>query len=145
MNIFMQPLAELSEYEEIIKDMKNNAYPIQVTGCVDGQKSQFISCIGQNFKYKVIIAPDEIKAKEMYDEYRLFDREVMLYPAKDIIFYTADIHGSAILHDRLQVIKRIIEGIPTTIITTIDAGMDSLLPLEYIKSNNKPFIIYYCT
>ena len=65
MNIFMQPLAELSEYEEIIKDMKNNAYPIQVTGCVDGQKSQFISCIGQNFKYKVIIAPDEIKAKEM--------------------------------------------------------------------------------
>lgn len=135
MNIFMQPLAELSEYEEIMKDMKNNAYPIQVTGCVVGQKSQFISCIGQDFKYKVIIAPDEIKAKELYDEYRLFDREVMLYPAKDIIFYTADIHGSAILHDRLQVIKRIIEGLPTTIITTIDAGMDSLLPLEYIKNN----------
>ena len=135
MNIFMQPLAELSEYEEIMKDMKKNTYPIQVTGCVDGQKSQFISCIGQDFKYKVIVAPDEIKAKEMYEEYRLFDREAMLYPAKDIIFYTADVHGSAILHDRLQVIKRIVEGIPTTIITTIDAGMDSLLPLEYIKSN----------
>ena len=64
MNIFMQPLAELSEYEEIMKDMKKNTYPIQVTGCVDGQKSQFISCIGQDFKYKVIVAPDEIKANQ---------------------------------------------------------------------------------
>ena len=135
MNIFMQPLTELNEYENIMNDMKKKSYPIQVTGCVEGQKCQFVSCIGQEYKYKVIIAPDEIKAKEIYDDYRLFDKEVYIYPAKDIIFYTADIHGSAILHDRLQVIKRLIEGTPTTIITTINAGIDSLLPLDYIKNN----------
>ena len=135
MNIFMQPLTELNEYENIMNDMKKKSYPIQVTGCVEGQKCQFVSCIGQEYKYKVIIAPDEIKAKEIYDDYRLFDKEVYIYPAKDIIFYTADIHGSAILHDRLQVIKRLIEETPTTIITTINAGIDSLLPLDYIKNN----------
>lgn len=135
MNIFMQPLVELSEYENIRKDMQSNAYPIHVTGCVEGQKCQFINGIGEGYKYKVIIVPDEIKAKEIYDDYKLFDKEVFIYPAKDIIFYTADVHGSAILHDRLQVIKRIAEGLPTTIITTINAGMDSILPIEYIQKN----------
>ena len=73
--------------------------------------------------------------KEIYDDYRLFDKDVYLYPAKDIIFFTADIHGNAIMRDRLSVLRRLIEGLPTTIITTIECGMDNLLPLDYLKNN----------
>ena len=58
-----------------------------------------------------------------------------MYPAKDLIFFTADIHGNAITRDRLVVLRRIMEGLPTTIITTIECGMDNLLPLEYLKNN----------
>ena len=135
MNVFLQPLLELSEYNDIVDDIKKNKFPIQVTGCVEGQKSQLISSLGSKYKYKLIIVSDDVKAKEVYDDYRLFDKDVYLYPAKDIIFYNADIHGSAILRERLRVVKRLAMGLPTTIITTIDSGLDNLLSLDYIRQN----------
>ena len=36
-------------------------------------------------KYKVIVTYNDLKAKEIYEEYRFYDRNVMLYPAKDLI------------------------------------------------------------
>ena len=135
MNIFHQPLEELIEYNDIVGDIKKNKFPIQVTGVVDGQKSQIMSALGKDYKFRVIIAADELKAKEIYDDYRLFDKEVYMYPAKDIIFFTADIHGNAIIRDRLVVLRRLIDGLPTTIITTLECGMDNLLPLDYLKKN----------
>ena len=142
MNIFYQPLEELTEYNEIVSDIKNQKFPIQVTGVVDGQKSQLMSSLGRDFKYKLIIAADEIKAKEMYEDYRIFDKDVYLYPAKDVIFFTADIHGNAIIRDRLVVLRRLMEGLPTTIISTIECGMDNLLPLDYLRSNVSTFLYW---
>ena len=130
MQSILEPLAELKEFQEIQKNIQNNISPVQVTGCMDSQKSHLIAGLGKEYPYKVIIAANDIKAKEIYEDYRLYDRNVFLYPAKDAIFYSADVRGNTIVRERLQVLKRLIEKQPTCIITTLDGGMDKLLPLN---------------
>ena len=133
MNTFTQPLSELKEFSQIKKDLLAKETPVYVTGCIDSQKCHLMYGIGEQAKYRVIVTYNETKAKEIYDDFKLYDKNVYLYPAKDIIFFSADIHGNAIVQNRIKVLQRLIEGLDTTIITTIDGGMDRILPLEYLK------------
>lgn len=132
MKSILEPLSELKEFQEIQKNIQDNLSPVQVTGCMDSQKSHLIAGLGEEYPYKVIIAANDIKAKELYEDYRLYDRDVFLYPAKDAIFYSADVRGNTIVRQRLQVLKRLIEKQPACIITTLDGGMDKLLPLSFL-------------
>jgi transcription-repair coupling factor (superfamily II helicase) len=130
---FTAPLMELKEFNDIRENIKTKTLPVQVTGCIDSQKCHLIHGLGQDFRYRVIVTYNDMKAKEIYEDYRLYDKEVLLYPAKDIIFYSADIHGNAIVRERLRVLRRLIEKKSTTIIVTLDGGMDRLLPLNLMK------------
>lgn len=133
MKTFTAPLLELKEFNDIRENIKTKALPVQVTGCIDSQKCHLIHGLAGDFRYRVIVTYNEVKAKEIYEDYRLYDRDVLIYPAKDFIFYSADIRGNAIVRNRLRVLKRLIEGKASTIIVTLDGGMDRLLPLEQIK------------
>ncbi|MHB8128453.1 MAG: transcription-repair coupling factor [Mobilitalea sp.] len=133
MKTFTAPLKELKEFNDIRENITLKTLPVQVTGCIDSQKCHLIHGLGEGFRNKVIVTYNELKAKEIYEDYRLYDKEVFLYPAKDIIFYSADIHGNAIVKDRLRILSRLIEKKNTTIIVTLDGGMDRLLPLQMVK------------
>lgn len=133
MKTFTSPLLELKEFNEIRENIIMKTLPVQVTGCIDSQKCHLIHGLGEDFKYRVIVTYNDLKAKEIYEDYRLYDKEVYLYPAKDIIFYSADIHGNAIVRERLKVLRRMIEKKNATIIISLDGGMDRLLPIEMIK------------
>ena len=102
---------------------------------MDSQKVHLMAGLGEEYLYKVIIAENEIKAKELYEDYKLYDRQVYLYPAKDAIFYNADIRGNAIVRQRLKVLRGLIEQTPMCVITTMDGGMDKLLPLKRWAEN----------
>ena len=139
MKAFTQPLHDLSEYEQIVSDLAGHRTPIHIDGCIDSQKCHLISSIGEPYPLKLIVTYNEIKAKEIYEDYQFFDRNVFYYPAKDIIFYNADIHGNLIVSQRMAVIKRMLEGEPVTVITTIDGLFDRLLPLEEIAKKRLTF------
>lgn len=135
MKTFLEPLKELKEFNHIRDNITLKNTPVHVSGCIDSQKCHLISGLSEGYRNKVIITYNELKAKEIYEDYKLYDKNVFLYPAKDIIFYSADIHGNAITKDRLTIIKRLILKQPATIITTLDGGMDKLLPIERIEKS----------
>lgn len=133
MKTFTNPLKELKEFNDIEDNIKLKNTPIQITGCIDSQKCHLISGLSEGVPWKLIITYNDIKAKEIYEDYKLYDKEVYVYPAKDIIFYSADIHGNAIVRDRLKILRKLIDREPITVITTLDGGMDKILPLEFLK------------
>lgn len=133
MKSLIGPLEELKEFNEIKKSLISKQTPVQVTGCIDSQKCHLVYGLGEEKRCKVIITYNDLKAKEIYEDYKLYDKNVFLYPAKDVIFYSADIRSNAIIQDRFKVLRRLIEKEPITIITTIDAGMERLLPLELLE------------
>ena len=72
---------------------------------------------------------------------------VYYYPAKDIIFYNADIHSNLIVSQRMDVIRRMMDRCPVTVVTTIDGLSDRLLPLEELQKEPDVFFKvgrYFC-
>lgn len=133
MRTYTEPLKALREYEECAEALLRRKTPVAVTGCTDSQKCHFVHALGENYKVRLIITYNDLKAKEICEDYRLYDTEVLFYPAKDVIFFSADIHGNTLIRERMRVIKRLVEEKPVTIVTSIDGGIDHVLPLSYMK------------
>lgn len=134
MNSFDYPLLQLNEFEQV-RDCLSHKKSCQVTGCSDSQLAHFINGLGNGYKQKVIVTFSATKAHDIYEDIRGFCQDAVLYPAKDFIFFSADVHGKYILQQRLEFIQKIVENKSFTVILTADAFMDKVLPLEDIKDN----------
>ena len=130
MKAFTKPLFDLAGFDEMTKTAENNKGLISVTGCIDAQKPQMIYAFGGDKKNKLIVTFHEQKAKELYEEYSFFDREVVYYPAKDMLFYQSDIRGNLLTAERIKALKAIRENEHVTLVTTFDALMNTMAPLE---------------
>ena len=130
METLLAPLQEINAYNSVRDCMKKKKFPLHISGCMDSQRTHFIYGLSQGISWKVIVTQNEIKARELMEEYRMFDREVLYFPAKDVIFYSADVHGSAITVERLKVIEALLTKKEATVVTTMDAGMENLPALS---------------
>ena len=133
MKAFMTPLQGLAEFEQIKEKSKTNKGILQVSGCMESQKSHLMYGLSRIAPYRLILAEDERRAREIYEDYRFYDRKVYSYPAKDLLFFQADIHGNLLIRQRMKVIKALLEEKELTVVTSIDGCMDFLESLEKIK------------
>lgn len=130
MRAFTEPLQELEEFQKIQQALQKQS--IQVTGCIDAQKAHFIYAAGAA-KKKLIVTYSELRAKELCENYRLFDKNVLFYPAKDLIFYSADVQSNLLVQQRIRVLQKLMEEEEVTIVTTMGGIMDHLLPPEVFQ------------
>ena len=127
-------LMELKEYEDLAQALSQGKGPLQATGTLDSQKVHLMNELGRPYPWKLVVTYDELRAKEIYDDFRNFTRQVWLYPAKDLLFYAADIHGNMMARQRIKVQKALMEEKGGVVITTPDGLMDHLLPLGQISA-----------
>lgn len=133
MKAFLTPLQGLAEFEQIKEKSKTNKGILQVSGCMESQKSHLMYGLSGIAPYRLILAEDERRAREIYEDYRFYDRKVYSYPAKDLLFFQADIHGNLLIRQRMKVIKALLEEKELTVVTSIDGCMDFLESLGKIK------------
>ena len=100
---------------------------------MESQKSHLMYGLSGIAPYRLILAEDERRAREIYEDYRFYDRKVYSYPAKDLLFFQADIHGNLLIRQRMKVIKALLEEKELTVVTSIDGCMDFLESLGKIK------------
>ena len=133
MKTFLQPLQNLAEMEELQKLAGKNRGVIAVSGCMESQKAHLMYGLSGLFPCHLILSEDERSAKQIYEDYRFYDRDVLYYPARDLLFFQADIHGNLIIRQRMQVIKALLTREEVTVVTSVDGCMDFLGSLENIK------------
>ena len=127
MQALLSPLRELAEFDGLKESLRKGKGCVALTGCVDSQKLHMIYGLSDGVKVKAIVTYSDLKAREIYEEYRFYDRNVMLYPAKDLIFFQADIHGNQLVRERVRTMRRLLERKPLTIVTTLAALMSPLV------------------
>lgn len=133
MNTFYEPLLQLEAYTQIRERLKKEKKIQLITGCVDSQKTHLMYGLGRDWPVRLILTYNELKAKEIYEEYQALDEEVFYYPAKDFLFFHADIQGKELLRQRITAVSRLLSEKGAVIVTTLDGCMDPLLPLEKIR------------
>ena len=155
MKAIFEPVYNTAGVEQLNKELaKDGGRTVMVSGCIDTQKLHFSSAIASNYNFQLVITSDEGKARDMAEDARFFNGgNVMYYPAKDVIFYNADVQGRQIAGERIRCIAAIIDRLnksdivksgtekstekasdgPLTIVTTIDGISDMLLPVDRFK------------
>ena len=155
MKAIFEPVYNTAGVEQLNKELaKDGGRTVMVSGCIDTQKLHFSSAIASNYNFQLVITSDEGKARDMAEDARFFNSgNVMYYPAKDVIFYNADVQGRQIAGERIRCIAAIIDRLnksdiaksgmekstekasdgPLTIVTTIDGISDMLLPVDRFK------------
>ncbi|MDD3251653.1 MAG: transcription-repair coupling factor [Lachnospiraceae bacterium] len=132
--VFANPLVELIEFDELNTNLEKGRGPIQVSGCMDSQKVHLMQEAAAEIPWKLVVTYDEARAKEIYDDFGCFRSDVWLYPAKDLLFYNADIHGNLLTRQRMLVLRHLMEDASGVVVTTLDGLMDHLLPLAQLRS-----------
>ncbi len=133
MKVFKAPLTELAEFETVQKRCRKETGIFQFAGCVNSQKTHMMYALGDGVDVKLIAVSGEMKAKQIYEEYRFLEQQVYLYPAKDLLFYQADLRGKYLLKQRMEVYQAMSEQREVTIVTSFEGFMDALVPFEVLK------------
>ena len=115
-------------YTEITRRLKKNQGAVQITGCLESQKANMIAGLLPEGKRALVVCPNELKARELYEDMKLYDPDVMYYPARDMIFYHMDAAGNLLERSRLEVIRALTEKKKGAVVTCIRGCMDRLLP-----------------
>ena len=133
MNTFYEPLLQLETFTQVREKLSKEHRLQLLTGCVESQKTHLMYSLGRDWPVKLILTYNELKAKEIYEEYQTLDEEVFYYPAKDFLFFHADIQGNELLRQRITAVSRLLSKKNVVIVTTIDGCMDPLLPLQKMR------------
>lgn len=133
MKTFYEPLLQLETFTQTMEKLKKEKNLQLLTGCVESQKTHLMYSLGREWPVKLILTYNELKAKEIYEEYQTLDEEAFYYPAKDFLFFHADIQGKELLRQRITAVSRLLSGREAVIVTTLDGCMDPLLPIEKLN------------
>ena len=133
--VFANPLVDLAEYTDMKQDMDQGKGPVQVSGVTDSQKVHVMHELSKDNPWRLVVTYDDTRAKEIFDDFSYFEPNTWLYPARDLLFYSSDIHGNLLTRQRMQVFKHLLEDEGGVVVTTVDGLMDHLLPLSMIKES----------
>ena len=134
MNALRTPITEINGIEDTVKSIMSGKASVNISGCLESQKvNAAAALIPEDFK-TLVIAENDLKARQLYEDWQLYDKDVILYPARDMIFYQAAVSGNPVERARIKAIRTLIEQKKATVITSAGGCMDFLLPFDVFKN-----------
>lgn len=135
MGVFKNPLLNLKEYIELENFVENSKNSCLVTDLTDSSKAHFISSLLVDKRpFKLVISYEETKARQIYNDLSSFNENVFLYPAKDLLFFMADVSSHLITKERINIWKNLSTLDNYIVVCTIDALMDKVVEYSIFKS-----------
>ena len=134
MHILTTPLEDLAFYEEAKRKL-NKCERVQIAGVTDAQKAHMIAGFGAPYTSRLVLTHSKIRARELCRDLLFFDEPAICLEAKDYIFFQADLSGQDQVRERMKCFRRILEGKPLTVVTTIDTLMAPVQPLSLMKDH----------
>ena len=141
MRAMAAPLYELSEFHELLDALRPSCGAALASGCISSQKLHLMDAVTRDAalaphaRYRLVVTYSEQRARQICDEYAFYDRGTVLFPAKDLIFYQADLRGGEIQQERMRCLRRILEGRPVTVVTTFAALMTPQVPADVLRGS----------
>ena len=141
MSTLTAPLKESENYIKIVEAMQKDPSSVLVEGCAEAQKLHLAYALSKEeslaacARFKLIVTYSEKRAREILEGFRFYDRNTVLFPAKDLIFYQADLRGRELDTERIRCLRRLMEGRPATVVTTFSALMTPQVPLEVLEKS----------
>ena len=135
MKTLTEPLLELEGYQQLLQSIKEKKTPVFATGILDGAKNHFLYSLTEHTKRPLLVLTyGEQRAKELTEELSVFRKDVLYYPAKDILFYSADVHSMEMNRGRFTVLEHILRGDCPVLVAPVEALLDKYPKQEVFSS-----------
>ncbi len=133
MNYIIRDLTSSEKYKKILK---NDTYPITISGLVCVSKSMLISALQNDTKSPVmLITYNEIQAKRIIKDLAYFSDEVLYLPKKEISVYDYDAGSNDVAYERIDVINKMHDGKAKIVVTTAEAIMQNMITEDSLYEN----------
>lgn len=132
----IQPLLELEGMKEALEQL-NLGQSIQIMHLVDACKGHLVYGVSQlAHSPAVIITYDELRSEQLQSDLEALAGKdaVYVYPARDILFYNADVRSMELLSQRLKVLEALVSQKEVYIIIPVEALLNPLSPRETFMS-----------
>ena len=130
----MQPLNAIPGFSDLQRQMRKPGGILEISGCIESQKAHMAAGLSEGARAVLLVAENELKARELYEDFRLYDRDALYYPPRDMIFYQADLSGNLLTKQRMQVFQALREREHVSVITCAGGCMDFLLPFRVLEN-----------
>lgn len=129
------PIRSLPAYRAVQARVSRRE-PVLISGIGDSVQNHFGAALTEERdSMSVIITANDMKAREVYEDMKFyFAGQVQYFPAKDPLFYSADVHGSAIEEERIRTMKGLLEGRLRVLVISVEALYDRMIPGDLWKS-----------
>ena len=132
-NALAAPLTEFDWFEPLSKEIAAGLARASVTGCMESQKANLAAALIPAGFHALIVAENDLKARELYEDWQLYRPDAAFFPARDLIFYQAAVTGNPAARARMKTIRMLTEQKEVTVITCTGGCLDFLLPFDVLK------------
>ena len=132
----VEPLLELPGMEEALKYLRKGKN-IKITDIVNACKGHLGYSLSQFTNAPIVlITYDELSTKQLAEDLEVLKgkESVLIYPARDILFYSADVHSMDITAQRLKVMDALVNQKDVAVIIPIEALLNPLSPKETFEA-----------
>ena len=138
MKAIVEQLASWDAIKDIDRWIETSETPISICGTESTAQVCLMHQTARNARVRLVVTYSDDRVNELYEDFNFYEKDVLIYPSKDILFYSADIHGNSITRRRMEVLRRLIQGEDCTVILSVAALLDRMPELSYLKK-------YICT
>ena len=132
---YLEPLRTLAEFEKITERLKKTEGILMVSGCTAAQKANLVYGLARTGRRAVIIAENDLKARTFYEDYRFYQENTYLYPARDLLFCQADVSSGHIDAERVRAISAVLGDPEAALVMPVVALMDPVTPADLFKNS----------
>ncbi len=133
-------LEGLAEYSQLTAAIKDERFPVYVTGLSAISKAQFISALAGDEKTALVLTPDEASAARLCEDINAFlGGGAHVYPARDVSFYDMESVSREYEHARLRVLGLCAREAPAercrVVIASAEAALQYTIPPDVLEEN----------
>ena len=125
MKMLTAPILELESYRSLLLAIEMERTPVFAEGVIDEQKAHMLFSLHAHTQRPLLVLTySELRARQILDDLSFFAKDVMIYPSKDILFYSADVHSMETNRQRFMVLERLLHGKLPIVVASIESMLD---------------------
>lgn len=132
-----------SEFEELIRCIKNNITPVNVITGVGAQRAHLLFGVQKKLNRPIfVMTATDVEAQVLTEDLRFFfaPEQVLLFPSKEYVYYDIDSVSREMSLRRLAVLAQLADGTQGKIVV---AGIDAALQYSADKKAFTENILHF--
>ncbi|URZ03377.1 transcription-repair coupling factor [Clostridium felsineum] len=130
----MHPLKSSNKFQDAIYKVRNDKFPIELSGISESGKSYLISGLYEELDNPFLVITDsDSEAKKIYEDLLFYTQNVYYIPTKEVVFYNIYAISGDLRWERLKVIRKMMSRGKKIIVTSVENLAAVYLPVDLYK------------